>query len=323
MMKGKLKKAVALVTALSCVQISPLAVTEVEAAQDAVSATKSGNIVTIGNDKLSREFSISDDRLSTTKIENLLGNSVFTPADGIYSMWIQTQAADTAKPGQFISMYTTDGSKLLPRPISICEIDRTRGMLRVVYRVTGENTGTEQFSKLKSGDTIPVIGPLGNGFPYEKAEGKKVFLMGGGIGVPPILELAKQMKCEKKQILAGYRDAQTFLKEEFEANGELYISTEDGSVGTKGNVMDAIRENGLKADMIYACGPTPMLRAIKQYAEEQGIECYISLEERMACGIGACLACVCRSKEKDAHSNVNNKRICKDGPVFLATEVEI
>ena len=127
------------------------------------------------------------------------------------------------------------------------------------------------------------------------------------------------MKCEKKQILAGYRDAQTFLKEEFEANGELYISTEDGSVGTKGNVMDAIRENGLKADMIYACGPTPMLRAIKQYAEEQGIECYISLEERMACGIGACLACVC----KDAHSNVNNKRICKDGPVFLATEVEI
>ena len=255
--------------------------------------------------------------------ENAVVASQEQLADGIYSMWIQTQAADTAKPGQFISMYTTDGSKLLPRPISICEIDRTRGMLRVVYRVTGENTGTEQFSKLKSGDTIPVIGPLGNGFPYEKAEGKKVFLMGGGIGVPPILELAKQMKFEKKQILAGYRDAQTFLKEEFEANGELYISTEDGSVGTKGNVMDAIRENGLKADMIYACGPTPMLRAIKQYAEEQGIECYISLEERMACGIGACLACVCRSKEKDAHSNVNNKRICKDGPVFLATEVEI
>ena len=246
--------------------------------------------------------------------ENAVVASQEQLADGIYSMWIQTQAADTAKPGQFISMYTTDGSKLLPRPISICEIDRTRGMLRVVYRVTGENTGTEQFSKLKSGDTIPVIGPLGNGFPYEKAEGKKVFLMGGGIGVPPILELAKQMKCEKKQILAGYRDAQTFLKEEFEANGELYISTEDGSVGTKGNVMDAIRENGLKADMIYACGPTPMLRAIKQYAEEQGIECYISLEERMACGIGACLACVCKSKEKDAHSNVNNKRICKDGP---------
>ena len=215
------------------------------------------------------------------------------------------------------------GSKLLPRPISICEIDKENGRLRVVYRVTGPKTGTEEFSKLKAGDIIPVIGPLGNGFPYEKAEGKKVFLMGGGIGVPPILELAKQMDCEKKQIVVGYRDAQTFLKEEFEQNGELYISTEDGSVGTKGNVMDAIRENALEADMIYACGPTPMLRAIKQYAEENGIECYISLEERMACGIGACLACVCKSKEKDAHSNVNNKRICKDGPVFLSTEVEI
>lgn len=244
-------------------------------------------------------------------------------ADGIYSMWIRTEASRTAKPGQFLSLYTNDGTKLLPRPISICEIDAENGSLRVVYRVTGEHTGTESFSRMKAGDTIPVIGPLGNGFPLERAAGKKVFLMGGGIGVPPILELAKQLECEEKQILAGYRDQQTFLKEEFEQNGTLYISTEDGSVGTKGNVMDVIRENGLEADIIYACGPTPMLRAIKQYAEEQNIECYISLEERMACGIGACLACVCKSKEKDHHSNVNNKRICKDGPVFLSTEVEI
>lgn len=244
--------------------------------------------------------------------------------DGIFSMWIQTEnIGKEAKPGQFVSVYSKDGSKLLPRPISLCEIDRENSRLRLVYRVTGAKTGTEEFSRLKAGDTIPVIGPLGNGFPVEKAEGKRAFLMGGGIGVPPILELAKQMQCEKKQIVVGYRNAQTFLKEEFEAVGELYISTEDGSVGTKGNVMDAIREQKLEADIIYACGPTPMLRAIKQYAEENGIECYISLEERMACGIGACLACVCKSKEKDAHSNVHNKRICKDGPVFLATEVEI
>ncbi|MDU7631322.1 MAG: dihydroorotate dehydrogenase electron transfer subunit [Lachnospiraceae bacterium] len=242
--------------------------------------------------------------------------------DGIFSMWIQTEAAKTARPGQFISMYTNDGSKLLPRPISICEIDTETSKLRVVYRVTAEKTGTEQFSKMKAGDTLPIIGPLGNGFPLEAGKGKRAFLMGGGIGVPPILELAKQLDCEK-QIIMGYRDADTFLKEQFEENGTVYISTEDGSVGTKGNVMDAIRENGLEADIIYACGPTPMLRAIKQYAEEQGIECYISLEERMACGIGACLACVCQSKEKDHHSNVNNKRICKDGPVFLSTEVEI
>ena len=261
--------------------------------------------------------------MADKKKENAVVVSQEQLADGIYSLWLKTEAAQTAKPGQFISMYTNDGSKLLPRPISICEIDKENGYLRMVYRVTGENTGTEQFSKLAAGDTVPVIGPLGNGFPLEKAEGKKVFLMGGGIGVPPILELAKQLKCEKKQIVVGYRDNQTFLKEQFEENGELYISTEDGSVGTKGNVMHAIAENHLEADMIMACGPTPMLRAIKNYAEENGIECYISLEERMACGIGACLACVCKSKEKDHLSNVHNKRICKDGPVFLSTEVEI
>ena len=243
-------------------------------------------------------------------------------ADGIFSMWIQTEAAKTAKPGQFISMYTNDGTKLLPRPISICEIDKKNGRLRVVYRVTGEDTGTKQFSQMKDGDTLSVIGPLGNGFPLEKAKGKKAFLMGGGIGVPPILELAKQLNCEK-QIVVGYRDEHTFLREEFEVNGTLYISTEDGSIGTKGNVMHAITENDLQADIIYACGPTPMLRAIKQYAEERGIECYLSLEERMACGIGACLACTCKSKAKDHHTNVNNKRICKDGPIFLSTEVEI
>ncbi len=244
-------------------------------------------------------------------------------AQDIYSMWIKTEAASEARPGQFISMYPNDGSRLLPRPISICEIDKRAGSLRVVYRVTGKNTGTEGFSRLKAGDTIPVIGPLGNGFPVEKAAGKKAFLIGGGIGVPPILELSKQMDCGKKQIIVGYRDSETFLRKEFEQNGEVYISTEDGSVGTKGNVMDAVRENVLEADIIYACGPTPMLRAIKTYAEENGIECYISLEERMACGIGACLACVCRSREKDHHSNVHNKRICKDGPVFLSSEVEI
>lgn len=248
-------------------------------------------------------------------------------ADGIFSMWIRTDAANAAKPGQFLSMYTDDGTKLLPRPISICEIDRDGEALRMVYRVTGPETGTEQFSRLQAGDKIEIVGPLGNGFPLEKAAGKRAMLMGGGIGVPPILELAKELAGElepaQKMIVVGYRDSQTFLKEEFEQNGALYLSTEDGSVGTKGNVMDAVRENQLDADIIYACGPTPMLRAIKAYAQENGIECYISLEERMACGIGACLGCVCKSREKDEHSNVHNKRVCKDGPVFLASEVEI
>ena len=262
--------------------------------------------------------------------ENAVVHSQEQLADGIYSMWINTEAAKDAKPGQFISMYTTDESKLLPRPISICEIDKENGRLRVVYRVTGPKTGTEEFSKLKAGDIIPVIGPLGNGFPYEKAEGKKVFLMGGGIGVPPLLELAAQLKRLPEDrrpaavsIVMGYRDAQTFLKEEFEENGTLYIATEDGSVGTRGNVLDAVRENQIEADVIYACGPMPMLRAIKKYAQENQIQAYISLEERMACGVGACLGCVCKTVHKDAHSHVNNTRICTDGPVFNAEDVDI
>ena len=125
------------------------------------------------------------------------------------------------------------------------------------------------------------------------------------------------------QSILGYRDSQMFLKHEFEEFGPVHVATEDGSAGTKGNVLDAIREQGLSADIIYACGPTPMLRALKAYAAEQGIPCLLSLEEKMACGVGACLACVCQSKDVDDHSQVHNKRICKDGPVFLADEIEL
>ena len=243
---------------------------------------------------------------------------------GIYDLTIQTkEIAAAAKAGQFVSVYSNDASKLLPRPISLCGIDRKAGTLRLVYRVTGENTGTEEFSRLQTGDTVKIMGPLGNGFTVEK--GKKAFLIGGGIGVPPMLQLAKEMKDagENFQIVMGYRDAGTFLLDEFKEQGESFVATEDGSVGTKGNVLDAIRENYLEADVIYACGPTPMLRALKTYAEEQNMTCYVSMEERMACGIGACLACVCNSTEKDAHSNVKNKRICKEGSVFNAKEVEL
>lgn len=243
---------------------------------------------------------------------------------GIYDLTIQTkEIAAAAKAGQFVSVYSNDASKLLPRPISLCGIDRKAGTLRLVYRVTGEHTGTEEFSRLQAGDTMKIMGPLGNGFTVEK--GRKTFLIGGGIGVPPMLQLAKEMKDagENFQIVMGYRDAGTFLLDEFKEQGESFVATEDGSVGTKGNVLDAIRENHLDADVIYACGPTPMLRALKAYAEEQNMTCYVSMEERMACGIGACLACVCNSTEKDAHSNVKKKRICKEGPVFNAKEVEL
>ena len=163
-----------------------------------------------------------------------------------------------------------------------------------------------------------MVGPLGNGYPKKS---KPALLLGGGIGVPPILQLAKELDCEKSIVL-GYRD-ERFLEEEFRAQGNVYIATEDGSFGTQGNVLDAIRENGLQAEIIYACGPMPMLRAVKAYAAEHGMECWISLEERMACGIGACLGCVCKSKKKDGHTHVHNKRICTEGPVFRAEEVDI
>ena len=239
----------------------------------------------------------------------------------IYDMTIQTKhIAGHAKAGQFVSLYSNDASKLLPRPISLCGIDAEAGTLRLVYRVTGEGTGTEEFSRLKAGDTIRVLGPLGNGFTVEP--GKKAFLIGGGIGIPPMLELAKSIKaagtCEFVSVM-GYRDAQTFLLDEFKEQGDCYVATEDGSVGAKGNVLDAMKEYKLNADVIYACGPTPMLRALKAYAAEQGMTCYISMEERMACGIGACLACVCVPKKRCTFQ-CENRESDKEGPVFLAEE---
>ncbi len=189
-------------------------------------------------------------------------------------------------------------------------------------------------------------GPLGNGYDikaiFEEAENvsvheckdgvctfkkeyrpvKKAILFGGGIGIPPMLELAKQLECDTEAVL-GYRDGQLFLKSEFDEYSHVTVATEDGSVGTKGNVLDAVRQNNINGDIIFACGPTPMLRAIKEFALSNNIPCYVSLEEKMACGIGACLACVCKSTEKDEHSQVNNKRVCKEGPVFNVKEVEL
>ena len=207
---------------------------------------------------------------------------------GIYSMWVRTdQITMLAKPGQFLSVYCHEGSRLLPRPISICEIDRADRAVRIVYRVVGK--GTEELSQMRTGRSLDIVGPLGNGFPIKE---KKAFLIGGGIGIPPLLELAKELNCER-QIILGYRDS-LFLKEEFKKYGTVYVATEDGSYGTEGNVLDAIKQNGLDAEIIYACGPMPMLRAVKAYAREKQMECWVSLEERMACGIGACLGCVCK-----------------------------
>lgn len=238
-------------------------------------------------------------------------------APDIYSMWLEAgDIARNAFPGQFVSLYCRDGSMLLPRPISICEMDKDMGVIRLVYRVVGK--GTKEMAFLKASDYVEIMGPLGNGFV---PEGENALLVGGGIGIPPLLELAKQLSC-KKQIVLGYRNF-TFMDNEFYPYGKVYISTEDGSAGTRGNVIDAIKANNLQADAIYACGPIPMLKGIKEYAAKTGIRAQLSLEERMACGIGACLGCVCKSTYTDSHSFVKNKRICKDGPVFYAEEVEL
>ena len=263
-------------------------------------------------------------------------------APDIFDMWIATKLAEQAVPGQFLCIYPKDRSTLLPRPISICEAAENKESLRIVYRVAGQ--GTKEFSGYQAGERISLLGTLGNGFPLEAGKGKKVFLMGGGIGVPPILQLAKALGqeprgCESRkrvvhgqetqeqgtlvQIIVGYRDGHLFLADDLSKYGDLYLATEDGSAGTKGNVMDAVAANGLEADVIFACGPMPMLRAIKQYALEKEIPAYLSLEEHMACGVGACLGCVVKTREIDHHSHVHNARICTDGPVFEAREVDI
>ena len=248
-------------------------------------------------------------------------------ADGIYDMWFEADFAGDVVPGQFIGVYTVNKAALLPRPISICEVDRERSAIRIVYRVVG--TGTAEFSLYGPGDYIMILGPLGNGFPIEEADGKNVVVMGGGIGIPPLLETIRRLSEDEvispEGISAGvgFRSADTFLVHEFLNYCELIVASDDGSVGVKGTVIDALTESGVEADIIFACGPMPMLKGIKKYAEENNIKAYLSLEERMACGVGACLGCICKTKETDSHSHVKNARICTDGPVFDAAVLDL
>ena len=252
-------------------------------------------------------------------------------AGGIMDMRLHVpEVASVALPGQFVNLFCRDESRLLPRPISIAGVDAGEETIRLVYRVSG--AGTKEFASRAAGEEIELIGPLGNGFPLDEAKGKHLILIGGGIGIPPLLCVAAAMaeRGEETQSTAvlGYRDDALFLAEEFEPFGRVCIATEDGSAGVRGTVLDALKAMdpgcvaGSKEDrVIFACGPTPMLRAVKEYAALEGVPCYLSLEERMACGVGACLACVCTTAEIDAHSHVHNRRVCKDGPVFPAEEI--
>ena len=248
-------------------------------------------------------------------------------AEGICSMTLrypEGEAPEEVKPGQFAGLYPNDADKLLPRPISICRWDPEKKELRFVFRIAG--AGTASLAAQKAGDTVDMLGVLGNGYEIGLLAGKKVLLLGGGIGVPPMLELAAALSKEPgTEVIAvmGYRDSDMFLTDDIGKYARLLVATEDGSAGTKGNVLDAVRENGVKAQAVCACGPMPMLRAVKRSAMEEEIPAYLSLEERMACGVGACLGCVTKTAKVDGHSHVRNARICTEGPVFGAEEVEI
>ena len=222
-----------------------------------------------------------------------------------YKMVIKSNLGQEMKPGQFVNIKVN--GCMLRRPISINNIENET--YTIIYKVVGE--GTEILAQAKSNDTLDVLGPLGSDFPIHEDQ-DNILLVGGGVGVPPLYEVAKRYKALHKDVavVLGFNDlASLFYESEFKALGcRVFIATMDGSFGTKGTVMDAIKEHNETNDFLYSCGPMPMLRALEQ-AYTKG---YTSFESRMACGIGACMGCVCKDKED---SDIYY-RICKEGPVF-------
>ena len=224
-----------------------------------------------------------------------------------------------AEAGQFLSIYTGSPAMLLPRALSICEINKGEGSLRIVYRIAGE--GTKAISAFKSGDNVKIIAPLGNAFKVDA--GKKITIVGGGIGSPPLLELAKKVRRNVPDssisVFLGFRSVnEVILKQDFaECADYLSIATNDGSCGTKGTVMDLL-ESSATPEIVYACGPHIMLKNVAAWAEKGDIPCYVSMEERMACTVGACLACVVKVRQ---NGEIIQKTVCANGPVFDSKEL--
>jgi dihydroorotate dehydrogenase electron transfer subunit len=211
---------------------------------------------------------------------------------------------------------------ILPRPLSICEVDSNeRGIFRIVYQTIG--AGTHEIAAFKVGDKVRVLGPLGSFYPIDHAH-KNFALVGGGMGVPPLLELAKTIRREVPgafiNVYLGFRSlSQVILKDDFaKFADEVFTCTDDGSAGFKGNVISCLSEHNL-ADAIYGCGPKLMLKSLAGFAADNRAACFVSLEERMACMVGACLACV--TKVHADTGDVVYKKVCSDGPVFNASEV--
>lgn len=219
--------------------------------------------------------------------------------------------ADLAKeavPGQFVHINIGSEAHILRRPISIC--DAYDDITRIVFEIKGD--GTKILSEKNVGETIDLLGPLGTGFTVKKDA--RAVVLGGGLGSFPLLYLAKNLT--KPKVFLGFRDKEMVcMEEDFSACGETVIATDNGTYGYNGFAINAAKEAMDDCDIIYACGPTPMLRAVKEIAAQKGIKAEISMEQRMGCGIGACLVCVCKTKS-------GYDKVCQKGPVFDASEVE-
>ncbi|HHV72220.1 MAG TPA: dihydroorotate dehydrogenase electron transfer subunit [Clostridia bacterium] len=236
----------------------------------------------------------------------------------------QPDIALTAKPGQFVYLKGGKGlDPLLPRPLSIHQLNQKEGTIQLLFQLKGK--GTIGFSKMKTGDLLTVLGPLGNGFSLAD-EGQNIVIIGGGIGVAPLLYLAEKLQERhfKPIIILGFRDKENIVAyESFSQLGcQLIVATEDGSFGRRGRVTGVLEEiiSSEKIDVIYACGPQPMLKAVQKVAEKWEVEnCQLSLEARMGCGLGACMACVCGVRLEDGQFGY--RRVCSEGPVFNSREV--
>lgn len=232
------------------------------------------------------------------------------------------EIAAKAVPGQFVNLQVSQQIQpLLRRPISIHDVDAQKGLVLLYYHVVG--TGTELLSRLTVQEEISLLGPLGHGFDTSVGAGR-VYVVGGGIGQAPLRYLARVLAAQGSDVVAvmGARDAQGLQAVRFyEENGiTLKLSTEDGSLGTKGFVTEHLKNLAAeKVKVVYACGPKPMLRAVKALTEEQQIPCQVSLEEKMACGVGVCLGCTCKSADPQA----SYPKVCTHGPVFWAQEVDL
>lgn len=223
----------------------------------------------------------------------------------VYKMVLGGDTRYITAPGQFINIRLE--GKFLRRPISVCDYDDKS--ITIIYKIVGE--GTEQLSKLESGEVLDVLTGLGNGYDITKST--KPLLIGGGVGVPPMYNLAKALLADgqKPTVVLGFNaKSEIFYEDEFKALGcNTLVTTVDGSYGIKGFVTDAMTD--LDYDYFYTCGPLPMFKAVYNSTSTSG---QFSFEERMGCGFGACMGCSCKTK-------YGNKRICKDGPVLVKEEI--